>query len=398
MVSIKLLNITKEISLILFNNQLMDRKFYAVVIKMIPAMDLKRQYLSIKDEIDLAIKNVFEKGQFILGENVYLFEKEFASYCNVNYGIGVSSGTDAIHLALLACGVKNGDEVITVSNTAAATALAITYTGAKPVFVDIDPLTYNMDISKVECMITPRTKAIIPVHLFGQPVEMDPLMDLRDKYNLKIIEDACQAHGAEYRGKKVGSIGDIGCFSFYPTKNLGAYGDGGIVITNNDQLAESIKLMRNYGQEKQYHSLIKGYNNRLDEIHAAVLRVKLKKLDSWNEKRKNASHIYCELLEGCGVIVPTENRYSKHVYHLYVIRSNNRSKLRKLLTESEISTNIHYPVPIHLQKAFNYLKVSIGSLPTTERYADQVLSLPIFPEVTYIEVEEVSQAIRKANH
>ncbi len=360
---------------------------------MIPMIDLRKQYDSIKEDIDKAINSVIENGQFILGENVSLFETEFANYCNVNYGVGVSSGTDAIHLALLACDVKKGDEVITVSNTATPTVLAISYTGAKPVFIDIDPLTHNMDISLVEKAITERTKAIIPIHLFGQPVNMGPIMDLKNKYNLKIIEDACQAHGAEYHGKKVGSIGDAGCFSFYPTKNLGAYGDGGMVVTNDEEFTESIRLMRNYGQQKMYNSLIKGYNNRLDEIQAAILRVKLKKLDRWNEQRRSNAKIYNNILRDSNVITPVEKVCSKHVYHLYVIRVKDRDKLQNMLNANEIFTNIHYPIPVHLQKAFSDLMIGQGSLPITEEYAKQVLSLPMFPELNHEEIEKISYLI-----
>jgi dTDP-4-amino-4,6-dideoxygalactose transaminase len=367
------------------------------MVKMIPVMDLKRQYISIKDEIDHAINEVLANGQFILGENVCLFEKEFAGYCNAYCGIGVSSGTDAIHLALLACGIKSGDEVITVSNAAAPTALAISYTGAKPIFVDIDPLTYNMNISKVEGAITQRTKAIIPIHLFGLPIDMDPLMELKEKYDLNIIEDACQAHGAEYKGKKAGNIGDIGCFSFYPTKNLGAYGDGGMVITNNKELADSIRLMRNYGygHEEQYNSIVKGYNNRLDEIQAAILRVKLKKLDKWNASRRKIAELYDKKLGDSSVITPIQLESCKHVYHLYVIRTRKRDQLRKKLHNNGILTNIHYPLPIHKQKAFSYPKAIKHILPITEEYAKQVLSLPMFPELRSDEAEKVSNLICK---
>lgn len=362
---------------------------------MIPAVDLKAQYASIKPAIDEAIAGVLESGCYILGENVKSFEREFAKYNDSRYGISVASGTSAIHLALLACGIKKGDEVITVSNTATPTVLAICYTGAKPVFVDIDPDTYNMDVSRVENVITSRTRAIVPVHLFGQPADMGPLMELSERHGLKVIEDAAQACGAEYAGKKAGTFGDAGCFSFYPTKNLGAYGDGGIVVTDDKEISEKMRLLRNYGQEKTYHSLIKGFNSRLDEIQAAILRVKMKNIDRWNEMRKRNALLYNEMLVGSGVITPVQRQISKHIYHLYVVRCMRRNGLRQWLGSNGISTNIHYPVPVHMQKAFSDFKAYKGSLPVTERYAGQILSLPMYPEMEKEQIEQVSEAIKK---
>lgn len=357
----------------------------------IPAVDLKRQYYSIEEEVDNAIKGVLESGYFILGENVKLFEKEFSKYCNAEFGIGVASGTDALQIALRAYDVGASDEVITVSNTAFPTAIAISYTGAKPVFVDIDE-TYTIDALKIKEKISSKTKVILPVHLYGQPADIYPILEIAEKFGLYVIEDACQAHGTEYKGKKVGSIGDIGCFSFYPTKNLGAYGDGGFVTTNNEELAERIKLLRDYGQTERYNHVIKGYNSRLDEIQAAVLRVKLKKLDKWNEVRRKNAKLYNELLSG-KVIVPIERENSKHVYHLYVIRTKYRDEMRKWLKSKGIPTDIHYPTPIHLQKAYADLGLEKGSLPVTEKYANEILSLPLYPTLTTEKIEYIGDKI-----
>lgn len=360
---------------------------------MIPAVNLKAQYSTIKAEIDDAIAHVLESGNFILGENVRLFEEEFAEYNGAKYGISVASGTSAIHLALLSCGIKKGDEVITVANTFTPTVLAICYTGASPVFVDIDPETYNINVSKVESLVTKKTRAILPVHLYGQPADMGPLMDLAEDRGLHIVEDACQAHGAEYKGKKAGTFGSAGCFSFYPTKNLGAYGDGGMVITDDEKIYRKLKLLRNYGQAKTYHSLIKGFNSRLDELQAAILRVKLKKVDGWNEKRRAHAWLYDKLLKGSGVVVPLEREGRKHVYHQYVIRCLRRDRLQQWLSEHGVLTNIHYPVPVHLQKAFSGLGVAKGSLPVTEKYAKRILSLPMYPEMYPEQVKLVSNLI-----
>lgn len=357
--------------------------------KKIPFTGLGGQYNSIKEEIDNAIKAVLTGGRYILGKKVEQFENNFAGYCGVKYGIGMASGTDALHLALLACGLGKGDEVITVSYTATPTVLAIIYTGAKPIFVDIDAESYTIDVDEVEEKITKKTKAILPVHLYGQSADMDPLIKLARKYKLKIIEDACQAHGAEYKGKKVGSLGDIGCFSFYPTKNLGGYGDGGMAVTNNKKLAERLMMLRNYGMKKQYHSIIKGFNSRLDELQAAVLDVKLKKLDEWNNRRRRIAKMYDEYLEG--VVTPMEKDYSKHVYHLYVIRCGNRDEAQKKLANAGVETLIHYPVPIHQQEAFADFKNV--SLPVSERFSKEILSIPVYPSLTDEQLENISQKI-----
>ncbi len=356
---------------------------------MIAFTDLAGQYHSIKSNVDTAIEDVLESGWYILGKHVEQFEKNFANYCQAKYGIGVANGTDALHLALLACGVRKGDEVITVSNTATPTVLAITYTGAKPVFVDIDPESYTIDVNNIEKKITRKTKAILPVHLYGQTADMDPILELAEKYDLKVVEDACQAHGAEYKGKKVGALGHIGCFSFYPTKNLGGYGDGGIAVTNNEEMDEKLRMLRNYGMKKQYHSLIKGFNSRLDELQAAILDVKLKKLDEWNEKRRMNAGIYDSYLEN--VVKPIEMEYSKHVYHLYVIRCSDRDGLQRKLKDAGVGALIHYPVPVHKQVAFDDLENI--SLPYTEKYSTEILSLPMHPELKEEQIMQVSEII-----
>ena len=357
----------------------------------IPYLDLKEQSLSIKKEIEEAINRViFNNSNFILGEELEKFEKEFAGYCNISYARGVGNGTAALYLSLLAIDIKPGDEVITVPNTAVPTVSAISSTHAVPVFVDIDPETYTIDPNKIEEKITQKTKAIIPVHLYGHPADMDPILEVAKKYNIEVIEDCAQAHGTLYKGKKVGSFGDLGCFSFYPSKNLGAFGDAGMITTNNPGLAEKVRLLRNYGcndQEKYMHE-IKGFNSRLDEIQAAILRVKLKHLDTWNEKRRKLAKFYNENLKN--VITPIEKSYAKHVYHLYVIRTKKRDELQKYLKENGIGTLIHYPIPIHKQKAYSEIK---DNFPISEKYANEILSLPMYPELKEEQVLEVSKKI-----
>lgn len=357
-------------------------------------VDLKREYQEIKEEINQAIQRVLESRWFILGKELEAFEKEFAEYIGVKHVIGVNSGSDALYLAVKALGIGKGDEVITVSHTFISTVDAITRNGAKPVFVDIDPETYTMDVSQIEKKITERTKAIIPVHLYGHPADMDQIMEIAEKYDLYVIEDASQAHGAEYKGKKVGNIGHIGCFSFYPTKNLGAYGDAGAIVTNDDELAEKLRMLRNYGSPKKYYHEFIGVNSRLDEIQAAVLRVKLKYLNEWNEKRRKIAKLYNELLEDSDVIMPIEKEWAKHVYHLYVIRHGERDKLQQHLLKNGIKTQIHYPVPVHMQEA--YLNLGINAkLPVTERVSKEILSLPMYPWLKNEEIEYISEIIRK---
>ena len=365
---------------------------------MIPFVDLKVQYDSIKDEIDEAIQKVLNNTSFIMGEELKKFEEEFARFCNVKYAIGVANGSDALILALRACEIGEGDEVITVPHTFIATTEAISNVGGKVVFVDIDPKTYTIDIAKIEEKINERTKAIIPVHLYGQPADMDPIMKLAKKYNLKVIEDAAQAHGAEYKGKKVGSIGDVACFSFYPGKNLGAYGDAGMVVTNNEEIAEKVKLLRNHGRiTKKYEHDIEGYSSRLDNLQAAILRVKLRHLNKWNESRRENAKKYNKLLNNIGgITTPYEANYAKHVYHLYVIgvEKEGRDKLREELKSKGIATGIHYPIPLHLQPAYNYLGYKRGDFPITEKASQEIISLPMFAELSDEQIEEIVKIIR----
>jgi dTDP-4-amino-4,6-dideoxygalactose transaminase len=343
------------------------------------------------------MKNVIETGKFIMGEDVKLLESEFASYCGAKYGIGVNSGTDALFIGLQSLGVKAGDEVITVSYTYIATALAVSFTGAKPVFVDIDPATYDIDPKCIEKAITKNTKAIVVVHLYGYPVDMDSVLAIAKRHGLKVMEDSAQAHGAEYKGRRVGSLADISGFSFFPTKNLGAFGDGGMIITNNAELADKTRLLRDYGRKVRDHHIIKGRNSRLDTLQAAVLRVKLKRLDDFNSSRRRLAAIYNELFKGSGdkIIVPTEAGYAKHVYHLYVIRVKNRDAVVAALKERGVPTLIHYPIPIHLQQAFSDLGYKKGSLSITEKICDEIISLPMFPEMTDEEVQYVAEALLK---
>ena len=360
---------------------------------MIPFSDLKLQYLSIREEIDAAVKRVLTSGWFILGQEVRAFEEEFAAYIGASYGIGVGSGTEALHLALLACDVGSGDEVVTISHTAVATIAAIEMTGARPVFVDVDPLSYTMDASQLEDKITPASKVIVPVHLYGQVADMNPVLTTARRHGLKVVEDAAQAHGAEYQGRKAGSLADLGCFSFYPTKNLGAYGDGGMIVTNDPTLAQRISLLRQYGWAERYVSSIRGVNSRLDELQAAILRVKLKWLDEWNTTRRKHATLYDQLLRGTAVTNPVEMEYGKHCYHLYVIRCEHRDELQMFLREKGVGALVHYPIPVHLQEAYQDLGFSEGALPVTEQCARQVLSLPVAPELSEEQIKKVCDLI-----
>lgn len=348
----------------------------------VPFIDLKAQFACIKQEIDQAIGQVLSRNDFILGRDLTLFEEEYAAFCQAKYAIGVDSGTSALELALRALGIGPGDEVITAANTFIATALAISYTGATPVLVDCDPQTYTLDVSKLDQAVTRRTKAVIPVHLYGQPADMDTILEFARRHGLTVLEDACQAHGARYKGKRVGALGDAAAFSFYPGKNLGAYGDGGIITTNNPEISDAVRMLRDYGQRGKYHHIIKGYNRRLDTLQAAVLRVKLKYLDSWNQARRAHAKRYTLLLAGSGVITPTEADYADSVYHLYVVRAKERDELQAYLKERGISTGIHYPIPIHLQPAYAELPYRKGSFLVTEKYAAEGLSLPMYAELT----------------
>lgn len=361
---------------------------------MIPFVDLAAQYRGIRDEVDAAIRGVLETTQFVLGKEVAAFEEEFASYCDVEHGVGVNSGTSALHLALLAAGVGAGDEVITVPFTFVATVAAIGYTGAKPVFVDVEPGTFTMDPAAVEAAITERTRAIIPVHLYGQPADMDPILAVARKRGLVVIEDAAQAHGAEYRGKRVGGLGDLGCFSFYPGKNLGAYGEGGMVTTGNPEYARTLRMLRDWGAERKYHHELRGFNYRLEGIQGAVLRVKLRHLEEWTEARRAAAARYDHLLAGSGIPTPRVEPYARHVYHLYVIRTRAREAWQQALDAEGIQTGIHYPIPVHRMPAWADLGHREGEFPHAEQAAAEVLSLPMFPEITPEQCETVSRALR----
>jgi dTDP-4-amino-4,6-dideoxygalactose transaminase len=360
---------------------------------MIPAFDLSRQYQAIRPEIDAAIAAVLAKGSFILGEHVAAFEQEFAAYCGAEFAVGVGSGTEALHLALLALGIGPGDEVITTPHTAVATVAAIDLAGARPVLVDVEPETMTLDPALVEAHITRSTKAILPVHLYGHPARLAELRQLADRRRVTLIEDCAQAHGARYQGKGVGTVGEIGCFSFYPTKNLGAYGDGGAIITSNASLAKRLRLLREYGWQERYVSAIRGgTNSRLDELQAAILRVKLRHLPEWTEARRERAASYHQLLAGAGVVVPNETAGAYHVYHLYVIRSQRRDALRAYLKDAGIGTGIHYPVPVHMQPGYDPLARD-ARLPVSEQLAGEILSLPMFPELTMSEIEYTAKLI-----
>jgi dTDP-4-amino-4,6-dideoxygalactose transaminase len=359
----------------------------------VPFVDLKAQYHALAQQVDQAMNRVLESSAFILGEDVTLFENEFAAYCQVAHCVGLDNGTSALELALRAGDIGPGDEVITAANTFIATASAIAFTDATPVLVDIDPRTYNLDILAVERALSSRTRAIIPVHLYGQPADMDPLLDLAQRKDLLLIEDACQAHGATYKGRRVGSLGDIACFSFYPAKNLGAYGDGGALVTNDAAIAEKIRMLRNYGQTAKYHHKFIAYNRRLDTLQAAILRIKLRYLDDWNARRAEHARLYDKLLANAPVTIPPIAGAVSHVYHLYVIRVQNRDALRAHLAQHGIASGIHYPVPIHLQEAYRHLGYGRGSFPITEKVADDILSLPMYPELTVEQITYVAEAV-----
>lgn len=361
---------------------------------MIPFVDLKAQYRSVKDEVDAAIQRVLDSCEFTLGSEVKAFEEEFASYCHSTHGIALNTGTSALHMALLAAGVGPGDEVITVPFTFVASVAAIEYTGATPVLVDIDACSFTMNVQALEAAITPKTKAIIPVHLFGQPADMDPILLVAKRHGLVVIEDAAQAHRAEYKGRRVGSMGDMTCFSFYPGKNLGAYGEGGMVVTNNADHARTIRMLRDWGAEKKYHHVMKGYNFRMEGIQGAVLRVKLKHLDRWTDLRRAAAAHYDAAFVGTAVQAPVAMPYAHHAYHIYAVRTTQRAAWQQTLTQQGIQTGIHYPTPVHLLPAYANLRHAAGDFPQAELAAQQVLSLPMFPELTRAQIEEVAQAVK----
>lgn len=362
---------------------------------MIPFVDLKAQYASIRTEVNAAIQGVLDSCQFTLGSEVVEFEREFAAYCQSEFGIGVNSGTSALHVALLAAGVGPGDEVITVPFTFVASVAAIHYSGARTVFVDIDPRSYTMDPARIEAAITDRTKAILPVHLYGQTADMDPILEIARRHGLVVIEDAAQAHGAEYKGRRAGSIGQMGCFSFYPGKNLGAYGEGGMVVTSDPQYTRTLRMLRDWGAEKKYHHVLKGYNYRLEGIQGAVLRVKLRHLDAWTEARQAAAARYESLLSGSGVATPARMSYARHVYHVYAIRTTERTRWQESLQAEGIQTGIHYPIPVHLLPAYQDLGYERGDFPHSEQAADEVLSLPMYPELTDSQAGIVAAAVRR---
>jgi len=369
---------------------------------MIRLLDLAAEYHELKTEIDAAVARVLESGQFVGGPEVTALEEEFASYCGAQHGVAVNSGTSALHLALLAAGMQPGDEVITVPFTFYASVAAIGYTGATPVYVDIDPATFNIDASKIEAAITPRTRAILPVHLYGQCADMDPILEIARRHKLIVIEDAAQAHGAEYRGRRAGGMGDIGCFSFYPTKNLGAAGEGGLVTTNNPEYAKTIRSLRSWGEEQRYYPVLKGYNYRLPGLQAAILRVKLRRLEQWTDARRKLAAEYDSLLEDAGVLRPAVLPDVRHVYCLYTIQASARDELQQGLESAGIKTAVHYPVPIHLMPAYTDERYRAGDFPIAEAAARAVLSLPLYPHMSSGQARQVAHEVhrlsRKTGH
>lgn len=357
-------------------------------------VDLKRQYRGIKKETDQAIQKVIDNSAFILGEELRQFEKEFARFCECKYCVGTDNGSSALELGMRALGIGPKDEVITPANSFIASSSSISFTGAQPVLVDCDPKTYNIDPQKIEPAITKRTKAIMPVHLYGQPADMDSILKIAKKHKLLVVEDACQAHGARYKKRRVGSMGNVAAFSFYPGKNLGAYGDAGALVTNSKKIADRVRMMRDYGQKKKYHHVFIAWNRRLDNLQAAILLVKLKHLNQWNRLRRKHAYYYNELLKGTDVVTPAELDGVEPVYHLYVIRIKKRDKLQQFLTSKQIYTGIHYPIPIHLQMAYKDLGYRKGDFPVTEECASEVLSLPMFPELKESEIEYIVNSIK----
>lgn len=365
--------------------------------KKVPLMDIRSQYLELKEEIDKALLNVFDKSNFIMGDEVKRFEEEFSSYCGTKYSVGVANGTDALTLILDALSIGPGDEVITTPFTFFATAESIMRLGAKPVFVDIDPETYNINPDQIEAVISSKTKAILPVHIFGQIADMDRINAISKKYDLFVIEDACQAAGAEYKGKKAGSLGDAAAFSFFPTKNLGGAGDGGMVTTSEEAIAEKVRLLRVHGSFKKYYHETIGYNSRLDTLQAAVLSIKLKKLDEWNERRRKAASFYNEALKDLPIVLPKEDKSCKHIYHLYVIRvpEGLRDKLSEYLTANGVGNGVYYPLPLHLQEACRDLGYKTGSLPEAEKLSREALALPMSAHLTEEDLSYVVEKIRE---
>lgn len=365
--------------------------------KNIPLVGLFDQYQTIKPEIDAAIENIITKSAFVGGEEVLNFEAEFAAYCETKACVGVGNGTDAIYLTLRALGIGPGDEVITVAQTFIATSEAISMTGARPVFVDIKDDTMLMDPALLEQAITPRTKVILPVHLYGQTCDLDAIMEIADRHGLKVIEDAAQAHGARWRGRRAGSIGDAACFSFYPGKNLGAFGDGGAVVSQDEDLIERIRMLANHGRLEKYTHKMEGVNSRLDGLQAAILRVKLRHLDEWNQSRRRHADFYFETLSGSELRMPVVDENAQPVWHLFVVRVSDREAFQQKLKAEGIATGVHYPVPLHLQPAYEYLEIPLGSLPVTEQVSREVVSLPMYPELTEEQLAKVAGSIATAN-
>jgi dTDP-4-amino-4,6-dideoxygalactose transaminase len=367
------------------------------VIMNVPFIDFSQQYELIKDEVDRGLKSVFQKGNFILGEEAKKFEQDFAHYCDSKYGVGVNSGTDALSLAMAALGVSKGDEVILPTFTFIATALCVSYVGATPVFVDIEDDTYNIDPVKLKDAITQKTKAIIPVHIYGQPSNMQEIREIASKQKIAVVEDAAQAHGATYQGRKVGSLGDVACFSFYPTKSLGAFGDAGMIITSRDDIHEKALMLRDYGRRGRYDHVIKGHNSRLDTVQAVVLSAKLKHLDQWNKMRNAAAQEYCRILKNVsGVRTPIIKSDRTHVFQTFAVRVKNRDKVCEALQKKGIGVLIHYPIPIHLQEAYSELGYKKGDFPVSEKLAQEVLSLPMFPHMNKDQIEYVSASLKEA--
>lgn len=363
---------------------------------MVPFLELKTQYLGIKDEIADAIQRVLDSTQYALGAEVEAFEEEFAAFSGSTYGVGMNSGTSALHLALLAAGAGPGDEVITVPHTFVATVAAVLYAGATPVFVDIDPASYTMDPDLLEAAITKRTKVVMPVHLYGQAADMDPILDVARRHRLTVIEDAAQAHGAEYKERKCGSMGDMACFSFYPGKNLGAYGEAGMVLTDREDYKTTLRMLRDWGQKTKYAHVLKGFNARMDGIQGAVLRVKLRHLEAWTESRRERARQYGELLAGCEPIgLPVEYSDRRHAYHLYVVRVADREGFMGFLGDRDVGAGIHYPTPVHLLEGYADLGYKEGEFPEAERAAAEVVSLPMYPELTSDHVVTVAGAIEE---
>jgi dTDP-4-amino-4,6-dideoxygalactose transaminase len=364
-------------------------------VAVVPLVDLKAQYESIRREIDPAVLRVLGSGSFVQGGEVRQFEQEFAAYSGAEHAVAVNSGTSALHLALLAAGIGPGDEVITVAHTFVATVAAILYAGAVPVLVDIHPETFTIDVERIEAAITPRTRAIVPVHLYGHPADMDAILEIARRRGLTVIEDAAQAHGARYKDRPVGGIGDLTCFSFYPSKNLGAFGEGGAVTTNRDDYDRALRMLRDWGCERKYHHKLKGFNYRLDEIQATILRVKLRHLEDWNQARRDHAAAYTEALANAGVVAPGEKPWARHVYYVYPVRTTVRDELQRWLKAHGIETGIHYPIPVHMQEAYSDLGYKRGDLPHSELAAEQVLSLPLYPELRPAQRQQAVAAIRE---